>query len=210
MTMASSIHTIYRPVARSRRGEPLNVLSPIDGTPVDNADSSTGHEQSQRSTISDEDTDADDFELPKSAASSRRVGDRRDKSIGLSPVLEHFSPKVGLRYHAERSGSMSTVQTVKPNRRARLAEKLGEVFDLIGINEVIAGGYYIYSLDTMLLTTVSSEMPCWLMRSVCECACNQDHIALDSICFSAPGLHVLDQFVPLLLCAHAIQRGGII
>ena len=47
------------------------------------------------------------------------------------------------------------------------------------------------------------------MRSVCGCACNQDHIALDSICLSAPGLHVLDQFLPLLLCAHAIQRGEI-
>lgn len=133
-------------MARSRRGEPLNVLS-IDGTPVDNDDSPTGHEQSQRSTMSDEDTDGDDFELPKSAANSRRFSDMRDKSIGLSPVLEHFSPKVDLRYHAERSASMSTVQTVKPNRRARLAEKLGEVFDLVGINEVITGGYYIYSLS---------------------------------------------------------------
>lgn len=104
--------------------------------------------------MSDEDTDADDFELPKSAANGRRVSDRRDKSIGLSPVLEHTFPKGNLRYYAERSGSMSTVQTVKPNRRARLAEKLGEVFDLIGINEVIAGEYYIYSLDTMFLTTL--------------------------------------------------------
>lgn len=197
-------------MARSRRGEPSNVLSSVDGTLMDNTDSSTGHEQSQRSTMSDEDTDADDFELPKSAANSRRVSDRRDKSIGLSPVLEHTSPKVDMRYYAGRSGSMSTVQTVKPNRRARLAEKLGEVFDLIGINEVIAGGYYIYSLDTMCLTILSLEMPCWLMRSVCGCACNQDHIALDLICLSAPGLHVLDQFVPLLLCPHAIQRGEII
>jgi hypothetical protein len=117
----------------------------------------------------DEDTDADDFELPKS---SRRVSNRRDKPIGLSPVLEHTFPKVDLRYHAERTGSMSTVQTVKPNRRARLAEKLGEVFDLVGINEVIAGGYNIYSLDTTFLTTASLEMPCWLMRSVCGCACD--------------------------------------
>ena len=95
--------------------------------------------------MSDEDTDADDFELPKSVATSRRASNRRDKLVGLSPVLEHTFPKVDLRYHAERSGSMSTVQTVKPNRRARLAEKLGEVFDLVGINEVIAGGYCIYS-----------------------------------------------------------------
>jgi len=208
--MASSIHTIYRPVARSRRAEPLNILSPVDGTPVDNAASSTGHEQSQRSTMSDDDTDADDFEIPKSAANSRRVSDRRDKSMGLSPVLEHTFPKVDLRYLAERSGSISTVQTVKPNRRARLAEKLGEVFDLVGINEVIAGRLYIYLLDMMFLTTLPSEMPCWLMRSVCGCACDDDHIALDSTCLSVTGLHVLDQFLPLLLCAHAIQRGDFI
>ena len=192
MTLASSIHTIYRPVARSRH-----------------ADSSTSQEQSQRSMISDEDTDADDFELPKSVATSRRASNRRDKPTGLSPVLEHTFPKVDLRYQAERSGSMSTVQTVKPNRRARLAEKLGEVFDLIGINEVIAGGYHTSTLDTSLLTTVFSEMPCWLMRSVCGCACDQNYAVLNPICPSAPGLHVPDQFLPLLLCAHAIQRGQI-
>jgi len=157
--------------------------------------------------MSDEDTDADDFELPKSVATSRRLSKGRDKSIGLSPVLEHAFPKVDLRYHAERSGSMSTVQTVKPNRRARLAEKLGEVFDLIGINEVIAGRYYIYSRDTNFLTAILSEMPCWLMRSVCGCPRNQDHVALDSFPLSASGLHVPDQFLPLLLCAHAVQRG---
>ena len=120
--------------------------------------------------MSDEDTDADDFELPKSPAASRRVTNRKDRPIGLSPVFEHASPKFDLRYHVERSGSMSTVQTVKPNRRARLAEKLAEVFEIAGIIEVIAGGYHIYLSDTTLLTTVSSEMPCWLMRSVCACA----------------------------------------
>ena len=157
-------------MARSRRGESLNNLSEVDDTPDYHADSFSGQEQLQRSMTSDEDTDADDFELPKSIAASRRVGSRKDRTIGLSPVLEHTSPKLDLRYHAERSGSMSTVQTVKPNRRARLAEKLAEVFDIAGINEVIAGRYYIYSLGTTFLTAISSEMPCWLMRSVCGCA----------------------------------------
>lgn len=209
MALASSIHTIHRPVARSRRGESLNILSSIDDTPADHADLSTSQEQSQRSMISDEDTDADDFELPKSVATSRRASNRREKPIALSPVLEHTFPRVDLRYHAERSGSMSTVQTVKPNRRARLAEKLGEVFDLIGVKEVIAGGYHTHTLDMMFLITVCLEMPCWLMRSVCGCACDQTYSALDSLCPSAPGLHVPDQFLPLLLCAHAIQRGQI-
>jgi len=126
----------------------MNELSPVNDTPGDIVDSPLGQEQLQRSMMSDEDTDADDFEIPKSVTASRRVSDRKDRPIGLSPVLEHAFPKFDLRHHAEHSGSMSTVQTVKPNRRARLAEKLAEVFDIAGINEVI------------------TEMPCWLMRSV--------------------------------------------
>jgi len=168
MTLASSIHTIHRPVARSRRGQLLDNTFAVDDTPRDETDSSTGQDQLQRSMMSDEDTDADDFELPRSLAASRRVGSRKDRQIGLSPVLEHASPKFAMRHHIERSGSMSTFQTVKPSRRARLAEKLAEVFEIAGINEVIAGGYYIYFTSKTFLTAISSEMPCWLMRSVCE------------------------------------------
>ncbi len=109
-----------------------------DRTPGDHVDISPGSEQFQRTITSDEDTDADDFELPKSAATSRRVS-RKDTPIGLSPVLEHASPKFNLQHHAERSGSTSTVKTVKLNRRARLAEKLADVFEINGIKEVIAG-----------------------------------------------------------------------
>jgi sterol 3beta-glucosyltransferase len=138
-TLASSIHTIYRPVARSRRQESLQTLSAVDETLGGPADLSSGQEQLQRSMMSDEDTDADDFELPKFIARSRRAS-KKDRPIGLSPVLEHSFPKFDRRHHGERSGSMSTVKTVKLNRRARLAEKLAEVFDIGGINEVIAGG----------------------------------------------------------------------
>ena len=134
-------------MARSRRGDLLINLSTVDDTSGDNAELSSAQERLQRSMVSDEETDADDFELPKSVAASRRAGSKSDKPIGLSPVLEHATPKFNPRYHTEHSGSMSTVQTVKPNRRARLAEKLAEVFDTAGINEVIAGEYYIYSLS---------------------------------------------------------------
>ncbi|KAI0307934.1 glycosyltransferase family 1 protein [Multifurca ochricompacta] len=146
-TLASSIHTIYRPVARFRRQDSSHILSAIDSTPGDHAHPSSGQEQLQKVMTSDEDTDADDFELPKPVTTSRRFS-KKDRPTALSPVLEHASPKFDLRHHAERSGSLSTVKTVKLNRRARLAEKLAEVFDINGINEVIA------------------EMPCWLMRSV--------------------------------------------
>lgn len=145
-TLASSIHTIHRPVARFRRQEFSQTVSAVNSTPGDHADVSSGSELLQR-TATDEDTDADDFELPKSVAASRRFS-RKDGPIGLSPVLENASPKFVLQHHAERSGSTSTVKTVKLNRRARLAEKLADVFDINGINEVVA------------------EMPCWLMRSV--------------------------------------------
>ncbi len=137
-TLASSIHTIHRPVARFRRQELSQTVPTIDSTPGDLADVSSGSEQLQRASTPDEDTDADDFELPKSVAASRRVS-RKDRPIGLSPVLEHASPKFVLQHHAERSGSTSTVKTVKLNRRARLAEKLADVFDINGINEVVAG-----------------------------------------------------------------------
>ncbi|KAF8269299.1 hypothetical protein EI94DRAFT_1771268 [Lactarius quietus] len=146
-TLASSIHTIHRPVARFRRQEFSPAAPAIDNTLGDHADLSLGSEQLQKAITSDEDTDADDFELPKSVAASRRVS-RKDRNIGLSPVLEHASPKFVFQHHAERSGSTSTVKTVKLNRRARLAEKLADVFEINGLNEVVA------------------EMPCWLMRSV--------------------------------------------
>ncbi|KAH9081951.1 hypothetical protein EDB83DRAFT_2503137 [Lactarius deliciosus] len=137
-TLASSIHTIHRPNSY-RRYPPLIVRQGITQT--------LSSSPEQRVITPDEDTDADDFELPKSVAASRRVS-RKDRPIGLSPVLEHASPKFVSQHHAERSGSTSTVKTVKLNRRARLAEKLADVFDINGINEVVA------------------EMPCWLMRSV--------------------------------------------
>ena len=167
-TLASSIHTIHRPVARFRRQESSPAVPAIDNTPGDHADLSSGSEQLQRATNSDEDTDADDFELPKS---SRRVS-KKDRPIGLSPVLEHVSPKFVFQHHAERSGSTSTVKTVKLNRRARLAEKLADVFEINGINEVVAGCLCICLLYGSP-DRVSPEMPCWLMRSVCECACDK-------------------------------------
>jgi len=49
---------------------------------------------------------------------------------------------------ATRSGSLATVRL---QRRAKLAEKLKDVFELKDIDEVWA------------------EMPCWLLRSVREC-----------------------------------------
>jgi sterol 3beta-glucosyltransferase len=60
-----------------------------------------------------------------------------------------------------RSGSMATVRL---QRRAKLAEKLKDVFELKDIDEVWA------------------EMPCWLLRSVCECLVNAFTLQYISTC----------------------------
>ncbi|KAI0274778.1 hypothetical protein BC834DRAFT_814654 [Gloeopeniophorella convolvens] len=147
MKMTSSIHTIYRPVARSRRQESLLAMSRVGSTSEDRTDVLSDQEQLQKAIASDDDIDGDDFEAPRLTIPSRKLS-LRDGPVTLSPVLEHPFPKLDSRHHLERSGSMSTVKTVKLSRRVRLAEKLADVFEITGINEVIA------------------EMPCWLMRSV--------------------------------------------
>lgn len=64
----------------------------------------------------------------------------------------------------DRAGSMATVRL---HRRARLAEKLKEVYDLDGIREVWAG-VSVSHLNINYLILFQTEMPCWLLRSVRE------------------------------------------
>ncbi|KAG9314605.1 glycosyltransferase family 1 protein [Chiua virens] len=138
--MASSIHAIYRPVARSRWKEtPHSILS---GTvfPVQEGVDEASNAESGAILTSDDDADADDFEAatPRPAGASDSSDVTRIPS-SLGPVVRRRAPS--------RTGSMTTV---KVTRRTRLAEKLKEVFDLEAISEVLA------------------EMPCWLLRSVCK------------------------------------------
>jgi sterol 3beta-glucosyltransferase len=66
-----------------------------------------------------------------SVSATRQVG---DSSAALRPSLS-------------RSGTMATVRM---QRRVRLAEKLKEVFDLDGIQEVLAGERIMYVLPLVL------------------------------------------------------------
>ncbi|KAJ4489644.1 glycosyltransferase family 1 protein [Lentinula edodes] len=143
--MASSIHTIYRPVARSRkmsltsRSRPrlhVSTLSPTEYS-------------SDEIVQSDEEPDADDFEettpkAPDPAAPShlqlRSVSYVTQRQLGSSKL-----PEVVAMSRSGRSGSMATVRL---QRRTKLAEKLRDIFELDGIEEVQA------------------ELPCWLLRSV--------------------------------------------
>ncbi|KAG1829240.1 glycosyltransferase family 1 protein [Suillus subalutaceus] len=107
--MASSIHAIYRPVARSRRAEAS--LSSCTALPSPEE----GHESS--------DGDLDVTYVPKP-----------EHAIPELPTA--FRPGVHIRRRASsRAGSITTV---KVDRRTRLAEKLKEIFELNAIDEVLA------------------------------------------------------------------------
>ncbi|KAI0067772.1 glycosyltransferase family 1 protein [Artomyces pyxidatus] len=146
--LASSIHTIHRPVARHRRQESLLALSTLSSEWDIRENPSLERETFNKAAIvSDEEIDGDDFEVPTPGTASPRAH-RPKKDSSLSPVLEHATTAFVSKRPPERHGTMATVKTVKLSRRTRLAEKLAEVFEVQGITEVI------------------SEMPCWLMRSV--------------------------------------------
>ncbi|KAF5377187.1 hypothetical protein D9615_006328 [Tricholomella constricta] len=139
LRLASSIHTIHRPLARSRR---LSIPAPTrDGaspySPVQEEDSDT--------LCSEEEPEAEDFEetlrTPDANLSIPPSGsvihiDKRKSRPGASSQS---------RIIPSRTGSVATVRL---QRRAGLAEKLKEVFELDAIEEVWA------------------EMPCWLLRSI--------------------------------------------
>ncbi len=84
--------------------------------------------------MSDEEIE-EDFEPTKSNV-SESPNERTRKRLAL-PALDLHG--ISAKSHTSRSGSMATV---KLQRRARLAEKLREIFEISGIEEVIAGKWH--------------------------------------------------------------------
>lgn len=128
--MASSIHTIYRPLARSRK----HSIGPVSHRRVADA-TYAGPLQEEELTLSipsDEDAsddDADDFEVATPRQSNPET-----------PLIARAPPLTGIsmldRANFSRTGSMATVRL---HRRAMLAEKLREIYELDDIEEVRAG-----------------------------------------------------------------------
>ncbi|KAF8078251.1 glycosyltransferase family 1 protein [Lyophyllum atratum] len=138
--LASSIHTIHRPLARSRR---LSIPPP---TRHGASSYSVVEEEVESDTSSlEEEPEAEDFE------ETPRPPDARLSSPPSASIAQHDK-------RVDRSGALSrsrivpsrttSMATVRLQRRAGLAEKLKEVFELDAIEEVWA------------------EMPCWLLRSI--------------------------------------------
>lgn len=131
--LSSSIHTIHRPLARSHRS---HVRPPTHPTAKHHLDSDILEEAVQDdASHSDEDIDHDFEDTPRSREDT--LAHFKHDHI---PSSGELSPHDALR---KRQGSMATV---KLSRRARLAEKLKEVYDLEEIQEVWAGTFASRSL----------------------------------------------------------------
>jgi sterol 3beta-glucosyltransferase len=127
--LSSSIHTIHRPLARSHRSHVRPPTHPT--TTKHHLDSDILEEAAQDdASQSDEDMDHDFEDTPR----SREDTLLRSKHDHI-PSSGELNPHDALR---NRQGSMATV---KLSRRARLAEKLKEVYDLEDIQEVWAGPF---------------------------------------------------------------------
>ncbi|KAI5123707.1 hypothetical protein M0805_000302 [Coniferiporia weirii] len=147
--IASSIHTIHRPIARSRRYN-----SPITSKASDEQGKRQGYfspvpsSDEERGNVSDED---EDFEkTPVGVTHSHRFDDYLSSKDDASAV-DCASREKKERFAHERRAKMArsaSLATVRVKRRTMLAEKLKDVFGLNEINEVVA------------------ELPCWLLRSV--------------------------------------------
>jgi sterol 3beta-glucosyltransferase len=120
--MASSIHAIHRPVARSqRRGRSGKDSSKIAQEVFI---SDTEEEERHYPTILSE--EEDDFDLPT-------IPNNLPTPLKLTP-----STTASRRPNRQFStaGSMATIRV---KRRAQLADKLRDIFELEGIRQVVAG-----------------------------------------------------------------------
>lgn len=140
--LASSIHTIYRPIARSRRKD----------TPMMPPKSIGGKHQGYFPTIpSDEengpvsDYDDDDFEMddtPQADGRSPSDDTKTTPQSSESTTPEAKRKTARQRFAMVRSASLATVRL---KRRRRLADKLKDIFGLSSITEVVAGKWYLSS-----------------------------------------------------------------
>lgn len=155
MRIASSIHTIHRPVARSRRSDApssptINLFHP---SPVTNFKTYPSFIETNEEPDHDDPLDAyeeaepEDFEdTPRPSESGRLMITNQRVA---SPLTQAPSFPVAVRRTVPaRSESMMTVRL---QRRVRLAEKLKDVFELQGIEEVWAGTLSVLPLNINLL-----------------------------------------------------------
>jgi sterol 3beta-glucosyltransferase len=129
--LASSIHAIHRSVAHIRRGD-TPFISQSPGHDGEYFGYNHAHGTIQPEQISEE-LNEEDFELGGAEASTVKG----KAPMPMDAKIPLIQPHRGLPL---RVGSMATVRV---QRRAKLASKLREVFDLSDIEEVVAGSFFL-------------------------------------------------------------------
>ena len=145
--MTSSIHAIYRPLARFKRGEASGSNNRAARSPdLPSVSDSEEAPQPDSSVVSDEETEGD-FETGAGEPITAPSHSGRDSPETI-PDLESSIPSVSTatRRRGRAASQSGSITTVRYDRRAQLAEKLRGVFELDNINEVVAGTTFDYVL----------------------------------------------------------------
>ncbi|KNZ79620.1 Sterol 3-beta-glucosyltransferase [Termitomyces sp. J132] len=145
LRLASSIHAIHRPLARSKKHNiPYSTQERTSSFSCGLVDEVT---EEPEVLSSEEEQEAEDFEETPRLSSSPFPSPPIQSGSILSPDKQKDRPvpRPHPRIIPSRAGSMGTIRL---QRRVGLAQKLKEVFELDAIEEVRA------------------EMPCWLLRSI--------------------------------------------
>ena len=153
--------------------------------------SDTEEEERQYPTILSE--EEDDFDPPT-------IPTHLPASLKPTPSTQ-ASRRLNRRFST--TGSMATIRV---KRRAQLADKLRDIFELDGIRQVVAGQPCSFPHSRTVLTPTYSEIPCWLLRSVCTYFHSSVQTRLTHP--SAPGIPLSNRHLPLFLCPHAVQGGA--
>ncbi|CAE6416534.1 unnamed protein product, partial [Rhizoctonia solani] len=140
--LASSIHTIHRPVAHSRLATPSFNQSIHYGT---NPPFEIAEDYFSNPLSTDEDDGLRDFDeaTPQESLPDPFKGPQMRLQLPADKL-----PKSEGKRRMPPTMRTASMATVRMKRRSKLAEKLKEVFGVPEIKEVVA------------------EMPCWLLRSV--------------------------------------------
>ena len=138
--LASSIHTIHRPIARLRKHEQPGRSHLKDGSQTPSH--FTPIHSSDEDSLSAEDEDEDFESTPIITQRSQHIVEvPMDDETAAVTTRPSTGADIDRLAHVRRSMTRtSSLATVRIKRRTRLAEKLKDIFGLNEIREVIAGG----------------------------------------------------------------------
>ena len=155
--IASSIHTIHRPIARSRKlDSPLSMKAPGNKGKGPAYTAIPPSSDEEEGDVSDEDEDFELTPIEPPASPLPQIGNQNTEVTGSPTTPEKKKDRLVhlRRANMTRSASLATVRI---KRRNMLAQKLKEVFNLNDINEVVAGAFLSLCLFITYSITIASR-----------------------------------------------------